>query len=90
MPIFAKDYINHFDKIMKKNAVKQQLIEQNVIEICYRFDDGYGRYFMVTPVCFKEHDGRCYLLAASEITLSKSKLLRPWELNRRYGNLWLK
>lgn len=63
MPIFAKDYINHFDKIMKKKAVKQQLIEHDGIEICYRFDDGYGRYFIVTPVCFKEHDGRCYLLA---------------------------
>ena len=63
VPIFAKDYIDHFDKIMKKKAVKQQLIEHDGIEICYWFDDGDGRYFMVAPVCFAEHDGRCYLLA---------------------------
>lgn len=48
---------------MKTKTVKQQLIEQNVIEICYRFDDGDGWYFMAAPVCFEEHDGRFFLLA---------------------------
>ena len=50
-----------------KKKVEDAIRKKTVLELFYRTDDGIKMYFVVAPVCIKEHDGKQYLMTLGRL-----------------------